>query len=105
MVRVSSPAKLRPWSELTAKMVMAVVPGLVKLRFLLGNEIQPKVFLTGVFGNLLGSWTSAPSGHGCPHRNACLSRILTALTEVKILNVYFWGTGVYFWGTGVYFWG
>ena len=29
MVRASSPAKLRPWSELTAKMVMGVVPGLV----------------------------------------------------------------------------
>ena len=29
MVRVSSPAKLRPWSELTAKMVMGVLPGLV----------------------------------------------------------------------------
>ena len=29
MVRVSSPVKLRPWSELTAKMVMGVVPGLV----------------------------------------------------------------------------
>ena len=33
MVRVSSPAKLRPWSELTAKMVMGVVPGLVNLAF------------------------------------------------------------------------
>ena len=31
MVRVSSLAKLRPWSELTAKMVMGVVPGLVIL--------------------------------------------------------------------------
>ena len=31
MVRVSSPAKLRPWSELTAKMVMGVVPGLAKV--------------------------------------------------------------------------
>ena len=31
MVRVSSPAKLRPWSELTAKMVMGVFPGLVIL--------------------------------------------------------------------------
>ena len=31
MVRVSSPAKLRPWSELIAKMVMGVVPGLVIL--------------------------------------------------------------------------
>ena len=29
MVRVSLSAKLRPWSELTAKMVMGVVPGLV----------------------------------------------------------------------------
>ena len=32
MVRVSSPAKLRPWSELTAKMVMGVVPGLVNFQ-------------------------------------------------------------------------
>ena len=31
MVRVSSPAKLRPWSELTAKMVMGMVPRLVTL--------------------------------------------------------------------------
>ena len=31
MVRVSSPAKLRPWSGFTAKMVMGVVPGLVIL--------------------------------------------------------------------------
>ena len=36
-----------------------------------GTKIQPKVFLTEVFGNLLGSWTSAPSGHGCPRRNTC----------------------------------
>ena len=25
--------------------------------------------------------------------------------SLKILSVYFWGTGVYFWGTSVYFWG
>ena len=29
MVQVSSPAKLGPWSELTAKMAMGVVPALV----------------------------------------------------------------------------
>ena len=29
MVRISSPAKLRPWSESTVKMVMGVIPGLV----------------------------------------------------------------------------
>ena len=46
------------------------------------TKIQPKVFLTEVFGNPLGLWTSAPSGHGCPRQNACCSRILTALTEV-----------------------
>ena len=34
MVRVSCLAKLRPWSELTAKMVMGVVPGLVIYRLL-----------------------------------------------------------------------
>ena len=35
-----------------------------------GTKIQPKVFLTEVFGNPLGSWTSAPSGHGSPRSNA-----------------------------------
>ena len=47
-----------------------------------GTKIQPEVFLTEVFGNPLGWWTSAPSGHGCPRRDACFSRISTALTEV-----------------------
>ena len=37
MVRVSFSAKLRPWSELTAKMVMGVVPGLVKEVISVGN--------------------------------------------------------------------
>ena len=39
MVRVSSPAKLRPWSELTAKMVMGVVPGLVIRTRVLGRRL------------------------------------------------------------------
>ena len=38
MVRVSSPAKLRPWSELIAKMEMGVVPGLVNY----DGELPPK---------------------------------------------------------------
>ena len=52
MVRVSSPAKLRPWSELNAKMVMRVVPGLVRVlskllfirltRVLSKDEIRPQ---------------------------------------------------------------
>ena len=37
---VSSLAKLRPWSELTAKMVMGVVPGLV-------NSKRPRNFAAG----------------------------------------------------------
>ena len=42
MVRVSSPAKLRPWSELTAKMVMGVVPGLVKFLTRSSERSQPQ---------------------------------------------------------------
>ena len=48
MVRVSFPAKLRPWSELTAKMVMGVVPGLV--RRVLGVRVffrKPRADLQG----------------------------------------------------------
>ena len=54
MVRVSSPAKLRPWSELTAKMVMGVVPGLVtqfgsvRLRFGDGTVQAVPVFVLAV---------------------------------------------------------
>ena len=46
-----------------------------------------KVFLTEVFGNPLGSWTSAPSGHGRPRQNACFSRVSRALTEVFARDV------------------
>ena len=46
------------------------------------QKFSPKFFLTEVFGNPLGSWTSAPSGHGYPRSNACFSRISSALTEV-----------------------
>ena len=45
-------------------------------------KIQPKAFVTEVFENPLGSWTSAPSGHGRPRRNTYFSRILRGLTEV-----------------------
>ena len=37
---------------------------------------------TIVFGSPLGSWASAPAGHGCPRPDACFSRILSALPEV-----------------------
>ena len=40
-----------------------------------GTKIQPRVGLTG-------SWTSAPSGYGCPRPNPCFPTILSALTEV-----------------------
>ena len=46
------------------------------------NENSARSFVTEVFGNPLGSWTSAPSGRGCPRHNACFSRMLTSLTEV-----------------------
>ena len=38
-------------------------------------KIQPNIFLTEIFGSPLGSRTSAPSGHGCPLRHACFSRV------------------------------
>ena len=60
MVRVSSPAKLRPWSELTAKMVMGVVIGLVtRFRFWFW-------FLkigSGGSGSSFGSWKNGSQCH------------------------------------------
>ena len=56
MVRVSSPAKLRPWSELSAKMVM----GVVVLGWLFSgtkNEPKPKLLSPDIF-----RW-----GRGLPH--------------------------------------
>ena len=50
MVRVSSPAKLRPWSELTAKMVMGVVPGLVSKRKPSKAQNQPQKISTILSG-------------------------------------------------------
>ena len=52
------------------------------------HNMLPKVFLTEIFGNALGSWTSAPSGHGCPRQNACFfSRVSRALTEVLTRDI------------------
>ena len=47
MVRVSSPAKLRPWSELIAKMVMGVVPELVSLLIDIQKELHNFAVLGG----------------------------------------------------------
>ena len=60
MVRVSSPAKLRPWSELTAKMVMGVVPGFVtctvSAALLFAHEVlHSGVVLAGLNFNYLDS--------------------------------------------------
>ena len=46
---------------------------------ILGNENSARSFSDrSFFFTPLGSWTSAPSGHGRPHRNACFSRISRA---------------------------
>ena len=42
------------------------------------RKFSPKFFWPKFFWTPLGSWTSAPSGHGRPHRNACFSRISRA---------------------------
>ena len=40
----------------------------------IGNENAAQSFSDRSFWkSSLGSWTSAPSGHGCPHPNACFS--------------------------------
>ena len=39
------------------------------------RNFSPKFFW---FWSPLGTWTSAPSGHGCPHRHACFSGISRA---------------------------
>ena len=46
MVRVSSLAKLRPWSGLTAKMAMGVVPGFVHLL-----RKRPVLLRADIFGS------------------------------------------------------
>ena len=35
------------------------------------GKFSPRLFCPKFFGTPLGSWTSAPSGHGRPHRIAC----------------------------------
>ena len=74
------PDELRPvytFVSTAASTYVTLVGGLCR-----DPKIQPEVFLTEVFGNPLGSGTSVPSRHGCPRRNSCFPRILTALTEV-----------------------
>ena len=42
------------------------------------RKFSPKCFWQKFLFPPLGSWTSVPSGHGYPHRNACVSRIWRA---------------------------
>ena len=52
-----------------------------KLCVCLGNESSARSFLTKVFLNP-GPWTSARSGHGCPHQNDRLLQDFEGLTKV-----------------------
>ena len=76
MVRVSSPAKLRPWSELTAKIVMGVVPGLVTNVYFWGDNVYfweirfiflgfSKILFFGIFSVAGGFWDSMGWGGPC----------------------------------------
>ena len=64
MVRASSPAKLRPWSELTAKMVMRVVPGLVIYGKWEGNFREVVGELLRIIDLLMGLFRGAVFRHG-----------------------------------------
>ena len=66
---------------------MNSIAGMVLAHLHQGTKIQHKVFLTEAFGNPLGSWTSAPSGHGCSRLNACSSSVSRALTEVLTRDI------------------
>ena len=79
MVRVPFPAKLRSWSELTAQMVMGVVPGLLK------KDIDAKLCSFGVSreyrsqatanqgSTISGMANACPLPYSNPHRNPALS--------------------------------
>ena len=64
MVRVSSPAKLRPWSELTAKTVMGVVPGLVTQKVQKDSPEPPTPLLPGGHGFGKNYTDKGSSSHG-----------------------------------------
>ena len=83
MVRVSSAAKLRPWSELTAKMVMGVVPWLVTIA-------SAKL---GVVRILLSSYTFRQFAHHPPldgrNRARVIAESLARITAaIRITSVH-----------------
>ena len=82
MVRVSSPAKLRPWSELTAKMVMGVVPGLVTFN---GYRLQILGNLSGKHFGSNGTFFFVPRiAYHSPHKHYRPKNIPGELISVKI---------------------
>ena len=70
MVRVSSLAKLRPWSELTAKMVMGVVPGLVIVVVVVVVVALPLVLIKRHPEDLCNQNPETATGNCCPRRNS-----------------------------------
>ena len=74
MVRVSSLAKPRPWSELTAKMVIGVVPGLVNV-----ERLQVRM-LTGIHPHWQ-SWLDDAMTNNTWHLSAQHSRVAARETE------------------------
>ena len=89
MVRVSSPAELRPWSELTAKMVMGVVPGLVSCVALVLLEAPkpPKNPSSSKVGPKVGFGGSLKVGQ--KHRNLCTFDLLLTYFQGPPETYYF----------------
>ena len=48
------------------------------------NEESARSYLPEMFCALLGSWTSARSGHGRPQPNACFSKVLRACLKLDV---------------------
>ena len=80
-LRVSFRAKLRPWSELTAKMVMGVVPGLV----ILTRQQQPEIW------KFQNRQSTSAEDHCSPSRPSPGDRIMEKLIgSKKILEAQTW---------------
>ena len=91
MVRVSSPAKLRPWSELTAEMVMGVGSWVGEFAFTaLSSLLQelPDDALGDEFRHGLARATGSVSLHAMvrsvPHRHAGVSVLGCAIAMVAV---------------------
>ena len=60
----------------------------LRMKFLiLGNETSSRSSSARIFWHPLGSWTSARSGHGCPHPHPYFSKVSRGCPKFLIRDV------------------